>query len=423
MEKDELYFLMNRYKNKKIGRIAKTYTEDEELAIYEAAAKIIELKYSHIISKEEIVELLSRKGNIFSIDCCFENHEGFCEKRSGNIGVNRIIKNINPTVLHELIHKLGHVRNNKVFFNMDNNYLEAGTEIVVSELLKNKDCYIEFEDEIWTKTTDIQDYYHIETALVSQINYLVGDNLLEKSILKGENLFEPAVQEKFGEQNAKRIKKSINEIKELHKKYVKDDNYNNFILLKSKISSFQDNLMDLAFKNEFNNIQSEKDAELYLKKLLDFNYQRVKFTGNNNPVPCDNSFENYFNSQKSELEERFNLEFDINYKRIDWLTKYEYRPKEDRENKDEQILAKMADKLEKEMLKDRISEKVRKFFRKLGFKRGDLKELPEGDILKSEQTKKEDSVFRIDLEELKNGSNPVHREKITDDKSFEDEIK
>ena len=56
MEKDELYFLMNRNKNKKIGRIAKTYTEDEELAIYEAvsisiprplaAVKIADLDFS-----------------------------------------------------------------------------------------------------------------------------------------------------------------------------------------------------------------------------------------------------------------------------------------------------------------------------------------------------------------------------------------
>ena len=103
--KEELYSLMKEFKRKKYGRIAKVYTPEEEKAIYEATAKIIDLKYCHLISKEEIVEVLSKKGKIFSVDFGEAETFGICEKGSCNIGVNEIIRNISATLLHELIHR------------------------------------------------------------------------------------------------------------------------------------------------------------------------------------------------------------------------------------------------------------------------------------------------------------------------------
>lgn len=372
MEKkdEELYNLIKKYKKRKNGRIAKTYTREEELAIYEAVARIIDLKYDDIISKEEVYELLCKKGNIYTMDFCYDNKAGMCEQKSCNIGVNSIIRKITPTLMHELIHKLGFVRENKEFFKMNNIYLEAGTELVTSELLKTKDCYIEETNEIWTKTSDVQEVYFLSTALVNQINYLVGDNLLEKSILKGENYFEPAIIEKFGNHNSKYIQKQLEDIKEIEMEYKDNYSVSTRELLKSKISNLQDNILDISFKKRYKSIENETEAEDYLKDLIDFSFQRVKFTDKNNPVPGDNSFEEYFKSQKSELEEKFNTKFDIEYKRIDWLTKYEYRVVDEIDDSEEKDIAHLANKLEAKFVKIKIVDKVKKFFRRFRLEDG-----------------------------------------------------
>ena len=406
MEKkdEELYNLIKKYKKKKNGRIAKIYTRDEELAIYEAAAKIIDLKFDDIISKEETFELLSKKGNIYSMDFCYDNRIGMCEKNSCNIGVNSIIKKMTPTLMHELIHKLGFVRGNKSFFKMNNIYLEAGTELVTSELLKTKDCYIEGTNGIWTKTSDAQEVYFLQIALVNQINYIIDDNMLEKSILKGENYFEQAIIDKFGSHNSKYISIQLEDIKKLQEEYNVDRNLGVLELLKSKISNLQDNIMDLAFKNRYKSIENETEAEEYLKDLIDFSFQRVKFTDMNNLAPSDNSFEDYFKLQKNELEERFNTKFDVEYRRIDWLTKYEFRVVDEIDDSEERDIAHLANKLEAKFVKRKIIDRVKKFFGRFG--------LEDGNNLKL-------SERNTDNEETSIGE----QENVIKEESFEDKLK
>lgn len=88
-----------RYRKERIGRIAKIYSPEEEQSFYEDFANNISNKYGNIISKEGIIEIISKKGRIFSL-ASMGKRCGFFEYATGNIGVNKILVSLSDDLSH-----------------------------------------------------------------------------------------------------------------------------------------------------------------------------------------------------------------------------------------------------------------------------------------------------------------------------------
>ncbi len=341
--KEDISELTKRYRKMHWGNIAKIYSKSEEEIYYRQAANLLSKKYSHIINADEVFEILSKQGNIYTM-YIINNENAFYEFKTGNILIFHFLDRMTQTLLHELIHKLGFSRKNEAFNKMSAIFNEAGVELVSAKAIDEKEkIEFLFHNASAKMPNNISDSF-ISVALTNQINEAIGGEWLEKSILKGENFFELEIAKRYGEGSFVFIKENIEDLARIERKYWKNYKYlsdkekeEQEEVLKNKIVEIQDFILESEFDKKFKNIDSLEKGKVFLEELKKFGLNRIKFRDNSNFISKwkDSSFKMFFYRYKKDIEEKYGTT-DIIYDEMFWENNYEFNICDDNEISEEE---------------------------------------------------------------------------------------
>ena len=320
IEEKNKFFQKNNY-----GIIVQSYPFEYERLIYEKIANLISRKYPEVVDEADIINTLTSAGSIYTMKVSSTHGHGFYHMNSADIGVYSYLDRISEELLHEIIHKLGFLKFNPEFYDMDTIYREAGTELVTHKVLGTSECKECIVRGIWTKAYGSEQEYLLQTVLVNQINQIIGGESLEKSVLQGTNDFQKTMNSVFGEAYSRTLNKRIKEIlgfeKEYWNNYIKngnDDVRERKIIKLIKV--FQDDLLHTRFDSIFDLISDKSEAESVLNKLVEFSNYRVKTktVEDGEILFRDEEFKEYFSGYKERLEKKFKTKFDVQYDEFQW---------------------------------------------------------------------------------------------------------
>lgn len=320
IEEKKRYFQKNNY-----GIIVKSYPFEFERLIYEKIAKLISRKYPEFVDEVDIINTLSSAGSIYTMKVSKLHGHGFYHMNSADIGVYSYLDKISEELLHEVIHKLGFLKFNPEFYDMDTIYKDAGTELVTNKVLGTPECKECIVRGVWAKSYGPDQEYFFQTVLVNQINQIMGENTLEKSILQGTNDFQRTMDVVFGEEFSKTLLKRIKELIAYENEYWNNHLKNGNDALRERkiaklITRFQDDLLHARFDRELDLIQDKDAAEAILHELIAFSDYRVKTKSveDGGIYFRDEEFKKYFSKCKKKLEKRFETELDVQYDELKW---------------------------------------------------------------------------------------------------------
>lgn len=321
--------IAKKYRILSFGDVAKGYSLEEEYKIYEEVATLVSRKYGKFISKEEIQEILASKGRIFSMRV--KGRTAFYEYATANIGIPHFLR-LTTTLCHELIHKIGYLRKDKTFIDMNPEFKEAGTEFVSATSMDDKFGRIVIFEGVYGKFPNKTDVKFLSIALVNQINQALGNQTLEKSILLGHDYFKEEIIKKWGEEYYIFFSENIKDIARIEKRYWKD--YYNLEEkekisyqedLKKRITDFQDTIVDVEYRKRIKNIKSKKEAVKFLEEFKNFGFNRIRhlvMTNDKKSEYVDTNFSNVFQEFKEILEQSYG-NLDITYDDTEWQKKYQ----------------------------------------------------------------------------------------------------
>lgn len=367
IEEEQIEDILKRYKKSGYGIISKIYSIQEEYNVYKYAAEILSKRYGHIISKEKIFDVISRRGHIFTM--LIKNREAFYEVKTANIGIQHFLDKFTEGLLHEIIHKLGFEQSDTSFHEMSTIFKEAGTEIVSAEALSNNKYGRELIfPNTWAKYPEKTDDSFLTVCLANQINLAIGGETLERSILSGKDYFKPAIINKWGEATYVFLKENIEDLSRIEEKFWKDyeflpeDEINEKVdEMRNRIGLIQNAILQAEFDKRIVDVSSKEDATKFLKDLLRFeeNRARIKQTSfNKDDCFIDLGFETEFNRYKNDLESQFGV-LPIEYDENTWEKKY----------KNKEILHEITDEEKKEIallsIEFKRRYKKKNYFRKM----------------------------------------------------------
>ena len=334
------------YRKGNFGVIVQSYPKKFEEFIYRKVANLIARKYSDIISEEEIYDILNSAGCIYTMDVSPLHGHGFYHYNSADVGVKSYLNKISPELVHELIHRLGALRFNPGFYDMDSIYKDAGTELVTNVSLEAVECKECIVRGSWVKSYGPDAEYLTQVSLVNLINLGMGGNTLERSVLQGNNCFQRKMLEMFGKEESISITNRIKEILSLEKEYwnyyIKHGN-DEFRERKigSRIQLLQDDIMEKCFDKRFDKVESKEEAMQLLKELITFLDHRIKIkeVDGDNVRFVDYSGNTYFTLKKLEVMKRFKFDSDLFYAGDLWSDRYpvQYVRNVDRVKKNKEI--------------------------------------------------------------------------------------
>lgn len=368
------------YFKSKNGNIIKTYTHEEENNYYSFICKKISERYPEIVNFQKIYDFIKDKGHIVTIKS--KGKEGFYDEKNDIIGIGHYLTKITTYLFHETVHKISNLfskgkwKNNR----LSNVYKEAGTEIITSNSLMSKMCKAWFNDSFVAICPNTVTSYYLETVFVNQLNQTVGNQELEKSILKGNDDFQDALEKKYGKKQAEELTKKIEDtcLNYFHyKKFLKilkpkdEEGYKRRIV--EGIESIQDIILH-SFDGKVNEVASSDDANKLLDELLEFSESRVRRVSEDGKIE-DNRFKEYFYATKRKFKRMFpDGEFKQKFNPNDWVKKYsDYKEVEQISEEEKDKIRQEAIKRKKEYKKERFQE----FLEKLGIGKR-VSKLPEG---------------------------------------------
>lgn len=344
MNYEEISELTKRYRINNLGLIAKIYSVEEKMKIYKKVSEIIAKKYGDIIGKDEIFDILSSRGELLTAYITRPETRAFYHANTGNIIIQDILdeKNeIGPTLMHEMVHKIGFEKKDPDFMNMVFN--ESGTEFVAANSLSKEENKDYLFDKLWCIFPQNVDMAFLEICLVNQLNIAVGGNTLEKSILTGKDVFADAIIKKYGELKYVYFKENIKDLALEDNKYWKsyhslseNERYKKTIEISDKIIKIQNEILENEFDMRLNLVKSDDDARKFLEDLKFLGDNRAKkCISNKNNKFTDESFKRYFDRYKAELGKNYSLK-DINYSEEEWGKKYKTKKSVIKENTDDE---------------------------------------------------------------------------------------
>lgn len=320
--------MAKHYREISYGDVAKMYTFEEECKIYEEFVSLISARFEKDVDKEEIYKLLQSKGRIFTM--VVKGREAFYEYETANIGIPHFLR-LTSTLCHELVHKLGYLRKDKTFNQMNPVFKEAGTEIVSAKSLDDKEGRSLILNGVYAKEPVKADSNHLSIVLASQINEALGGGVLEKSILTGHDYFKEEIIARWGKDYYLYLSENIKDISRLEEKYW--NNYKYFdeedkdlqeYDLKHRIAQVQDTILDAEFGSRVWEVKNKEESERFLERLKAFGEYRVRHvrtTDDGKREYFDPNFEEAFEDFKAELESKVGP-LNTTYDEFDWVKKY-----------------------------------------------------------------------------------------------------
>ena len=318
-----------RYRKNGNGYISKIYSVTEEQKYYKEAAKILSKRFNKFISQDEIYEILSKRGHIFTM-VIRKNMKAFYETKTGNVAISHFLNRMTEMLLHELVHKLSFERKNNTFFQMSPVFIEAGTELVKAKALSDSFGKEYIFNKVWAKFPQKINDYFLEVCLVNQINEALGNEYLEKSILQGQDFFKPALIEKYGISTYVFLKENLQDLSREEKIYwSKKEKFSSSEKeefeekLKEKIFVIENAILEAEFNQRLNEVKSLEEAIRFLNELKKFGLNRVRIQQNDKNIQfLDPGFFDYFSNYKKILEDKFG-KIDLQYDEKEWQNIYE----------------------------------------------------------------------------------------------------
>lgn len=284
MEKNQSNFLISSFALKACIQ-KKIKEEDKKLYIFEAM-NLIKKKYPSIVTDIQYKEALG-KGNLY-LTKLENDSKGYYHFATSDIHVTgEKVEASDKNFIHKVLHKLylRHTAENVGFSNIEfilnNGVLEGATELIAARVteIENKSC---IENGItFNMSKKVLNKYQV--AIVSQMEFLVGNNQLEKMILTGSKDFIATFCIKYGVQTYIYLREKIAIRKDI------------------KIGDFFDAqkvLTENCFDTKFKVATTLKDKFKILKELKEFEKFTVRANDNN-------FFEEYYTRKYEELLEKY----------------------------------------------------------------------------------------------------------------------
>ena len=240
---------------------------------------------------------------------------------------NLDLNNIDTLVIHECIHALQEIRNNRgkllrlglfdVIHHKGEGINEASVQLIASKTTNSPTDTVKYYD-LYLKTESPL-YYPIETALINQIIYFIGSYPLFHSTLCGNDIFKNTFIAKCNKKVFDTIENNFDLLlhyEEILGKYSKkiisyknnSSKFNNLInkisYIKSKIAQItietQNIILENCFNCEFNLIRDKDSLDTFQKRLYNFNQILIS-------TDSYDFYNNYYCEMMNKLEEKREL--------------------------------------------------------------------------------------------------------------------
>ena len=211
-------------------------------------------------------------------------------------------------LFHEVVHKIGFINSNGGK-QLPDRIKEAGTELVTAEALKTKDCKGYLFSENWAKFPNTISTYFLDCVMINQINNIVGNSSLEKSILNGNCQFLEDLENKFGKEKSDELIESFTNMSErfdYFTTFFKVLNEKEKEICTKEINHEIDEIQGITlqyFNEKLNETFTTRQANDLLDSLLDYSNYRIKKQKDGSFH--DDEFEKCFKETKQKLKERF----------------------------------------------------------------------------------------------------------------------
>lgn len=319
----ELFLL---YRKLEYGNIARTYSIEKENNFYSIVASKLAKKYPNFVNYEEAYGLLKDNGQIVTIDTL--GQKGFYDEKRNIIGIRHFLTRLTTTLFHEIVHKLGYLIGEGEIYKLPNVYREAGTEYITAETLKTKTAKACVFSNIWGRFPNTISSYYLDYIFVSQLKWILEDNSLEESILRGNLSFENSLKQKMGIIKYDVLTKKMSEVNRDFFQYsacykVNSDKENEELRekLTSTIDVIQYYILRVGFDDRIKEAKTPTEANNVLRDMLRFSDLRLKRKEDDKFV--DREFQIYFNKAKKEFYYRFpNAKFNQVFESDEWGDKY-----------------------------------------------------------------------------------------------------
>ena len=192
---------------------------------------------------------------------------------------------------------------------------EGAVQLLTSKVLEQPEDIVKYYEI--SLPTNSPNYYPLLCNLVKQLTYLIGENLLFESTFFSTDSFKLEAARLLGRKEFLKIQDNLDKILYIEEKIIKlnnqllEDNcdtskaqkigikiYNYKTNLRKVFIQTQDLIFSSYFNNEFNNLTTTQEIEIYRTKL--YNYQNyIGITENYF------DFNNYYVDKMAELENKY----------------------------------------------------------------------------------------------------------------------
>ncbi len=192
---------------------------------------------------------------------------------------------------------------------------EGAVQLLTSKVLEQPEDIVKYYEI--SLPTNSPNYYPLLCNLVKQLTYLIGEDILFESTFFSTDAFKLEAIRLFGKKEFLKIQENLDKILYIEEKIIKlnnqllEDNcdtnkaqkigikiYNYKTNLRKVFIQTQDLIFSSYFNNEFNNLTTTQEIEIYRTKL--YNYQNyIGITENYF------DFNNYYVDKMAELENKY----------------------------------------------------------------------------------------------------------------------
>ena len=319
--------IVDEYYKRNVITVLNSYSNKTTYLFYSIVYKKILERYGKEFEDKDLVMKLVKNGKIYTASIISSG--GSFDDRNGNILINQYLNRLTTFVFHEIVHKISWIKSNKKGNRLNSVSNEGGTNIITNESLKTFDGKMLYFGKYLARHPNIiNDTYLSYELFLSQLNQIIGNDALPKSILNGNNSFDKKCEKFYGEDRYRQMISTIIDIHTRNKKYWIDYKNKNPKLKESEkelgklVEDTQNQILSYSFDKLSEKVENKKEAELYLSKLSDFSSYRIRLL--NGKKTEDPFFVEYFNRKKKELEEKVGTSLETTHDDTTWDSKYKF---------------------------------------------------------------------------------------------------
>jgi len=319
--------VVSEYYKKNVITVLNSYSKKTMYLFYSIVYKKIVDRYGDEFIDKVLLNQLLEHGKIYTANIV--SGDGSFDGRNGNILINHYLDKLTTFIFHEIVHKISWIRSGRKENKLNSVSNEGGVNIVTNESLKTSDGkMLYFGNYLAMHPNIVNGTYLTYELFMSQLNQVVGDEALPKSILNGNNSFDKKCEKIFGKEKYDEIISKIRNIHIKNRSYWRE--YKNqgdrFKALEKelseKVEDTQNQILTYAFDALSQDVKSKQEAEEYLSRLVSFANYRIRPL--NGKKTEDRFFVEYYKKQKEELEERIGTSLKTQYDDTAWDNKYKF---------------------------------------------------------------------------------------------------